>query len=180
MFDTATGITEGIRDERAALRERSMDWRQRRLQHKMEALHGELEREREARRALADAMGRIGGRTKRSRSFLRLVLIGGGAYILGTRAGRERYDQMVGWFRGTRDRALTTAKDVQGDAIQAAGQVRDVAKDTARSMGDEMKKTAAQVRDDTSKGARAMGEDTGEAVQRLRRELAPSPEVADV
>ena len=101
MFDTATGITEGIRDERAALRERSMDWRQRRLQHKMEALHGELEREREARRALADAMGSIGGRTKRSRGFLRLVLIGGGAYILGTRAGRERYDQMVGWFRGT-------------------------------------------------------------------------------
>ena len=56
MFDTATGITEGIRDERAAMRERSMDWRQRRLQHKVEALHDELDREREARRALTDAM----------------------------------------------------------------------------------------------------------------------------
>src|SRR6187200_1062969 len=88
MFDTATGITEGIRDERAAMRERSMDWRQRRLQHKVDALHEELDREREARRALTDAMG--GSRRSRSRGFVRILLIGGGAYVLGTRAGRER------------------------------------------------------------------------------------------
>ena len=48
MFETTTGITDGIRDERVALHERSMDWRQRRLQRKVDSLHDELEREREA------------------------------------------------------------------------------------------------------------------------------------
>ena len=169
MFDTATGITEGIRDERAAMRERSMDWRQRRLQHKVEALHDELDREREARRALTEAMS--GKSRSRSRGIVRILLIGGGAYVLGTRAGRERYDQMTGWIRGIRDRAATTGKAVQDEAVQTAGQVRDVAVDPARSVGDDVKTTAAQVRDDTSKGARAAGKETGDAVQRLRRAL---------
>ena len=176
MFDTATGITEGIRDERAAMRERSMDWRQRRLQHKVEALHDELDREREARRALTDAMS-AGGRNKRSHGLVRILLIGGGAYVLGTRAGRERYDQLTGWIRGIGDRAKTTGKAVQDEAVQTASQVRDVAVDTARSVGDDVKTTAAQVRDDTSKGARAAGKETGDAVQRIRRELAPSADV---
>jgi hypothetical protein len=176
MFDTATGITEGIRDERAAMRERSMDWRQRRLQNKVEALHEELDREREARRALTDAMGGGSGR-KRGRGLLRILLIGGGAYVLGTRAGRERYDQMTGWVRGMRDRAVSTGKAVQDEAVQTAGQVRDVAVDTARSVGDDVKTTAAQVRDDASKGARAVSEETGDAVQRLRKELAPTSDV---
>jgi hypothetical protein len=175
MFDTATGITEGIRDERAAMRERSMDWRQRRLQHKVEALHEELDREREARRALTDAMS--GGGRKRSHGLVRILLIGGGAYVLGSRAGRERYDQMTGWVRGIRDRAVTTGKAVQDEAVQTAGQVRDVAVDTARSVGDDVKTTAAQVRNDASKGARAVSEETGDAVQRLRRELAPTSDV---
>jgi len=177
MFDTATGITEGIRDERAALRERSMDWRQRRLQHKVEALHDELDREREARRALTDAMSAGDRGKKRSHGLVRILLIGGGAYVLGTRAGRERYDQMTGWIRGMRDRAMTTGKAMQDEAVQTAGQVRDVAVDTARSVGDDVKTTAAQVRDDASKGARAVSEETGDAVQRLRRELAPSSDV---
>jgi hypothetical protein len=176
MFDTATGITEGIRDERAAMRERSMDWRQRRLQHKLDALHDELDREREARRALTDAMSGK-SRGTRGRGIVRVLLIGGGAYILGTRAGRERYDQMTGWIRDFRDRATTTGKAVQDEAVQTAGQVRDVAVDTARSVGDIVKTTAAQVRDDASTGARAVGEETAGAAQRLRRELAPSTDV---
>jgi len=176
MFDTATGITEGIRDERAAMRERSMDWRQRRLQHKLDAVHDELDREREARRALTDAVS-AGSRGKRSHGFVRILLIGGAAYVLGTRAGRERYDQMTGWFRGIRDRAMTTGKAVQDEATQTVSQVRDVARDTARSVGDDVKTTAAQVRNDTSKGARAVSDETGDAVQRLRRDLSSSADV---
>jgi hypothetical protein len=175
MFDTA-GISEGIRDERVAMRERSMDWRQRRLQHKLEALHDELDREREARRALTDAMSGKNRGTRRH-GFVRILLIGGGAYILGTKAGRERYDQMTGWIRGVRDRAMTTGKAVQDEAVQTASQVRDVAVDTARSVGDDVKTTAAQVRNDASTGARAAGKETGDAVQRLRRELATSSDV---
>lgn len=177
MFDTA-GITEGIRNEGATLRGRSMDRRQRRLQHKVEALHGELEREREARRALSDAVGT--GREKRRHGLLRVLVIGGGAYILGTRAGRERYEQMTGWVRGLRDRIATTARGVQDDAVQAAGQVRDVALDTARTVGEDVKSTATQVRAEAADGARQMGTETSDAVRRLKKELAPATDAADV
>ena len=168
MFDGRTGITETIRDEGAALRDRSMDWRQRRLQHKVDSLNDELEREREARRALADAIGNT-GRGKRRHGFLRVLLIGGGAYILGSRAGRERYDQMTGWVRGLRDRAMTTARGVREDAAQTAGQVRDAALDTARTVGGDVKNTAAQVRSDTAQGAR-----------QVKKEFAPATDPVDV
>jgi hypothetical protein len=177
MFDTA-GITEGIRDEGAAVRDRSMEWRQRRLKHKVEALHDELDREREARRALADAMG-SSGRGKRRHGFLRVLVIGGGAYILGARAGHERYDQMTGWIRGLRDRIATTARGVQDEAVQTAGQVRDVALDTARVVGEDVKSTATQVRAEAADGARQVSEETGDAVRRMKKELA-SADAADV
>jgi hypothetical protein len=176
MFDGATGIKEGIRDEGVALRERSMDWRHRRLQNKVESLHNELEREREARRALADAMGTT-SRGKRRHGFLRLLVIGGGAYILGTRSGRARYDQMTGWVRTVRDRATTTVRGVQTEATQTASQVRDVAVDTAKSVAGNVKSTAAQVRDDTADGARQVSAETGDAVQRLRTEFATDADV---
>ena len=83
MFDTTDGIADSIRDERHALRERTMDWRQRRLQQKVTSLHQELEREQDARRALADAIGNTGRGSKKRYGLLRLLLIGGGAYILG-------------------------------------------------------------------------------------------------
>ena len=178
MFDTA-GITEGIRDEGAALRDRSMDWRQRRLQHKVETLHNELDREREARRALSDAIGNT-GRGKRRHGLLRVLVIGGGAYVLGTRAGRERYDQMTGWIRGLRDRMATTARGVQEEAVQSAGHVRDVALDTARTVGEDVKSTATQVRAEAAGGARQVSEETSDAVRRLKKELAPATDAADV
>ena len=182
MFDTTDGITDSIRDERRALRDRTMDWRQRRLQQKVTSLHQELEREQDARRALADAIGNSGRGSKRRYGVVRLLLIGGGAYILGTRAGRERYDQMTGWVRDMRDRFMTTARGVQEEAVQTASQVRDVAVDTARTVGEDVKNTAAQVRANTAKGARQVGDDTGDAVQRLKnnKEFAPATDTVEV
>lgn len=179
MFDATSGIKEDIADGGAALRDRSMDWRRRRLQHKVETLHDELDREREARRALADAMGNA-GRGKRRYGFLRLLVIGGGAYILGSRAGRERYDQMTGWVRNVRGRVMTTARGVQDEAAQTVVQVRDVAVDTARTVAGDVKGTAAQVRDDAAVGARRVTAETSDAAQRLKKELAPTADAKDV
>jgi hypothetical protein len=177
MFDKATEMADGMRDGGAALRERSFDRRQGRLEHKIDALHGELDREREARRALTEA---IAGRGKRRHGFLRVVMIGAGAYILGARAGHERYEHMAGWVRAARERVARTARGVQEEAAQTAGQVRDVALDTARLVGEDVKSTATQVREEASHGARQVGEETSDAVQRLRKELAPSSDVVDV
>lgn len=179
MLDARNGITDVIRDERATLRDRSADWRQRRLQDKVSSLHDELEREREARRALADAIGTT-GRGRRGRGLLRILVIGATAYVLGARAGRERYVQMTGWIQGVRDRLTTTARDVQEGAAHTAGQVRDVAIDTARTVGNDVKNTAAQVGADTAEGARRVGDETGDAGRRLKSALTPATDTPDV
>ena len=75
----------------------------------------------------------------------------------------------------TNDRAL----GVREEATQTAGRVRDVALDTARTVGEDVNSTAAQVRSDTAQGARQVGEETGD-VQRLKKELAPATDSADV
>lgn len=179
MFSASNGIADGIRGERAAMHDRSMDWRQRRLHQKVDSLQHELDREQEARRALADAIGGK-GRTKRSHGLLRLVVVGGGAYILGTRAGRERFDQMAGWVRGVRDRAMTTARGVRDETAQAASQVRDVAADTARTVGEDMKATAAQIRANTVQGARQVSDEASDAAKRLKKDLAPANDTVEV
>lgn len=52
--------------------------------------------------ALADVMSSIheGSASKRRVRPMRTIVIAGGAYLLGTRAGRERYQQILGAFRG--------------------------------------------------------------------------------
>jgi hypothetical protein len=179
MFSASNGIADGVREERAAMHDRAMDWRQRRLHHKVDSLQQELEREHEARRVLADAIAST-GRTKRSHGILRLLVVGGGAYVLGTRAGRERFDQMAGWVRGVRDRVMTTARGVREETAQAASQVRDVAADTARTVGEDMKATAAQIRANTIQGARQVSDETGDAAKRLKKDLAPANDTVEV
>jgi hypothetical protein len=179
MFDATTEVADRIRHERDVLRGRKTDRRQRHLQHQVESLHRELEREHEARRALADAIGNT-RRDKRRHGLLRLLLIGGAAYVLGTHAGRERYDAMAGWVRGIRDRSVTTARDVREEAVHTAGQVRDVALDTARTVGEDVKNTAAQVRANAARGARQVGDETDDAGERLKKELAPATDAVDV
>ena len=36
--------------------------------------------------------------------LLRLIVVGGAAYIFGTKAGRERFDQISAWAVSTKDR----------------------------------------------------------------------------
>ena len=36
--------------------------------------------------------------------LLRLVVVGGTAYVFGTKAGRDRYEQIRGWFSAMKDR----------------------------------------------------------------------------
>ena len=41
---------------------------------------------------------------KKRTGFFRLAVVGGAAYLLGTRAGRERYDRFVDWIRSMRSK----------------------------------------------------------------------------
>jgi hypothetical protein len=63
----------------------------------------------------------------------------GTAYVLGTKAGRGRYEQMMGWWKSMRDRAVRTpaGEKVQEIAGSAAAKVQDQASPAAAKLQDK-------------------------------------------
>jgi hypothetical protein len=161
MSDTIATVADRLRDERRDMERRMSDGRRRRLREKLDTTHEELEREREARRALADVLENIEGR-RRSRGILRLVIVGGVAYLLGSKAGRERYDAVmrkVGEVRstmmdrigGVRSRAMDTAQRVPGAMADAAQAIKTDLGETAQRVGEDVSVGASKAREDVSR-----------------------------
>ena len=170
MSDAMASMADRLRVERHDMERRMSDGRRRRLRQKLEATHDELEREREARRALADVLGNIEGR-RRSRGILRLVIVGGTAYFLGTRAGRDQYDAVmrkVGEIRASMQHRMG---DVRARAMDTAQRVPDAMADAAQSIKQDVAETARQVSEDVRAGASKAGEHVSESTGRA---TAPS------
>jgi hypothetical protein len=132
------------------LKERATDWRRShsrdRLEHKLddvlrdnarleqanELLKVELERDDRERDHIRSAVktGMRGGRRSGSR-LRRMVVFGAGvsaAYIVGARAGRGRYDELVAWWDRMRGRVDEMQVDVQRSVTtKATGVTNDLA-----------------------------------------------------
>ena len=88
-------------------------------------------------------------------SRLLVVTVGAAAYVLGARAGRERYDQISALAR-----SLWRDPRVQKKASQAADVVRDQAPKAGEHLADAARAAAAMV---TSKGQDERGQGAGSA-----------------
>jgi hypothetical protein len=80
-----------------------------RLRTELRMTRSELEREREREQSLLDALNRASERKTKVTAnprggLLRLIVVVGAAYIFGTKAGRERYDQISAWAVSTKRR----------------------------------------------------------------------------
>jgi hypothetical protein len=80
-----------------------------RLRTELRMTKSQLERERDRQQDVLDALNRASERktkvtAKPRGGLLRLVIVGGTAYVFGTKAGRERYEQLRGWFSSMKDR----------------------------------------------------------------------------
>ena len=93
-----------------------MDRENDRLKHEVRLLREDLHEERGSLQRALDALGRNEHVTvetkapKRRGRIVRTIVIGGAAYLLGSRAGRERYDQIVGKLRAMK----SSVQDRQG------------------------------------------------------------------
>lgn len=132
MADAIASMAERWRGERRDIERRMSDGRRRRLHEKLDSTNEELEREREARRALAEVLEKIDHR-RRSRGFLRLVIIGGAAYLLGSRAGRERYDQIMAKAGEARQSLMQRMEGVRSKAMETAQRVPSAVSDATQS-----------------------------------------------
>ena len=95
-----------VRSRRDAARLQTLDRQNMRLRDEVSHLRTRLDDERTEMDDLRDALKsspKVVRVTKRT-GFFRLAVVGGAAYLLGTRAGRERYERFVGWVRSMRSK----------------------------------------------------------------------------
>ena len=115
VADRVSDVTDRVQTRRLESKRESLDRDNERLRTELRTIRDELERERIARDELIGALKKHGNgttmkadkvkvKTKRRGGFLRMLIVGGGAYVLGTRAGRERFEQIKGWASDVRDR----------------------------------------------------------------------------
>lgn len=151
MTGKMDGLTDRMRSRMTEARLGNMDRDNVRLRGEVAVLRSELDHERSEREEMRDLLRarpktvKVRGR----RPLLRVVVIGAGAYVLGARAGRERYDEILAWARSLRDRVQDRAGDVageMGDQVQATGEkVQDRAVDVATRTQDRTREVGDRV-----------------------------------
>ena len=113
-IDRVNDVRDQRRERRLRSRNEELDQENRVMRTRMRALEDELGREREAR---AQALRTMRGMkpetitTRRRGGVLRLALVGGTAYVMGAKAGRERYQELRAWWDRLRSRGPAIGSD---------------------------------------------------------------------
>jgi hypothetical protein len=114
-----------VKDRWYAVRMNSLDRRNVRLRDEVSELRTRLEDERSEVEDLKGALRSTPKvvTVKKRGGMLRLAVIGGTAYVLGTRAGRARYDQIVDWLRSMRSKMERSADEAATDVEDSASRM---------------------------------------------------------
>jgi outer membrane murein-binding lipoprotein Lpp len=98
------GLVDRARERRAASKLASLDAENDRLETEVRTLREQLDAERdELRHALKAVPSKTKVKVKRRGGIVRTVIFAGTAYVLGAKAGRERYEQIRTWFKNMRN-----------------------------------------------------------------------------
>jgi predicted RNase H-like nuclease (RuvC/YqgF family) len=148
MHDSTQSMTGRVKERWGAARINSLDRQNMRLRDEVSHLKTRLEDERSETEDLKDALRSSPKvvKVKKRGGFLRVVVIGGAAYVLGTRAGRERYEQLVDWARSMRSKMERNADEVASDVEDTASQMSggaDSTMATTRSTGPTTPRSSA-------------------------------------
>ncbi len=113
MADKVSDLGDRARERMMESRLDKFDRENDRLRSEVKLLRDDLQEERSSLERALDALNKretVTVKTKPRRGrLLRTVVVGAGAYLLGTRAGRERYDQIM-----EKARSLTNRSQQQG------------------------------------------------------------------
>jgi len=121
MNTTMERLGDRVRERRSSRRIENLDEENHRLRTELGSMRSLLDHERADRNEILDALkGQPRTVVKEKRGGLfRVIIIGGGAYVLGSRAGRERYEQIIEWGRRMRERGKEAVDDLQADVGSA-------------------------------------------------------------
>ena len=102
-----------VRSVKSDMKERATDARMDHLARENDELkvendllRDELDGDRKTRDRMMSLLDRLDGepRPKRRIGLFRVLVVGGAAYVLGAKAGRQRYDQIRAWMQKTMNR----------------------------------------------------------------------------
>jgi hypothetical protein len=136
MHDTIHDMTDRYRDRRMHSRVNNLDRQNTRLRDEVAHLRSDLVDERVQRERLQSALRDKPAVVKKRGGLLRLLIVGGAGYVMGTREGRERYDQIVNWVRSVKTKIERNADDVAAEVV-AAADLQDVQRATTQSQTDQ-------------------------------------------
>lgn len=103
------------------------------LREENDRLRNELHRDEEDRKRMWSTIEKSRTRKpSRLRSVAVLLIAAGAAYVAGSKAGRERYDQLRAWFDQMRGRAV----DVQGGLQTGSDRISNAVRSTVEDVTD--------------------------------------------
>jgi hypothetical protein len=123
MAERVSELGERARARRTESRLDRMDRENDRLKQEVHLLREDLQEERSALQQALDALRRDEHVTvetkgpKRRGRFLGAIVLGGIAYVLGAKAGRERYDQITGKARAWKSKVDERMNEGMGEDI---------------------------------------------------------------
>ena len=120
MTSKMAELAERVRTRREVSRMEDLHRDNDRLQLELRTVRSELDRDRDERSDLLDALksSRVQKvvKKKKRRGLLSVLVVGTGAYILGAKAGRERYEEILQGARALRKRVRARTDDDERDA----------------------------------------------------------------
>jgi hypothetical protein len=119
-----------VKDRRAANKMEHLDRENQRMRTELDALRWEVDRQRSDRDDLMHALKRSRRPSRIGRLF-RIIVVGGGAYLMGAKAGKARYQQVMSWIRKTSERGTERVQELSADVASAATDAADKVSETA-------------------------------------------------
>ncbi|MEO8293280.1 MAG: hypothetical protein ABI635_09075 [Actinomycetota bacterium] len=174
LRDRANAITESAKQRLAEKHADSLERENDRLKVENSTLRGQSDSERDRMERILNSLESDSSAPKkhRLRRLATLSVAAGGAYVMGAKAGKERYDQIRTWWADRRttsvDRMNVWGEDVTsraGEAVagasqRAAGKVAETGDAIARKVDQASTKAAGSVAQTGQKASKAV-EDAG-------------------
>ncbi|HEV8565203.1 MAG TPA: hypothetical protein VGR41_09825 [Actinomycetota bacterium] len=120
-------VTDRIQEKRLHAKVEDLSEENVRLRAQVDMLSGDLKHERDEHEQLVDLLKARPSKVKVKRrgGILRVIAIGGAAYVLGAKAGKERYESIRGWFGGMRERVAGASEHAMESATETISSATD-------------------------------------------------------
>lgn len=156
LKDRTVALAEGAKNRRTEKRNDRMERDIEHLRVENEALKEEIDRDRDrlskALESLEKTSAKAAVKPHRIRRLFALTAAAGGAYVVGAKAGRERYEQIRSWWSEMRDRGpVSEARDTgQPWADQAGAAVEDAGARASEAVRAASQKVTDKIEEETT------------------------------